>query len=118
MPIGVFSERSGLSAKRLRSYAAAGVLVPAAVDSSSGYRYYSPAQLREAKLIDALRTAGIPLADIATLLHHPSVGRHRAIWDRAGATADLEGMGTTICAAGLTGDGRLAIVNVGDSRAY
>ena len=43
---------------------------------------------------------------------------NRAIWDRAGASAELEGMGTTICAAGLTGDGSLAVVNVGDSRAY
>src|SRR5207245_2249775 len=43
---------------------------------------------------------------------------NRAIWDRAGASPALEGMGTTICAAGLTGDGTLAVVNVGDSRAY
>jgi protein phosphatase len=43
---------------------------------------------------------------------------NRAIWDQAGATSELEGMGTTICAAGLTGDGSLAVVHVGDSRAY
>ena len=43
---------------------------------------------------------------------------NRAIWDRANATVELEGMGTTICAVGLTGDGALAVVNVGDSRAY
>ena len=235
MPIGEFSERSGLSPKRLRSYAADGLLVPEAVDSGSGYRYYSPGQLREAKLIDALREAGIPLADIAVLLRDPSceqldvwasrleieaVHRHealdvarrlmsieiasfapvederlgkesmmkletvsrtdigrvrdsnqdavvsrddlamvadgmggppggevasavavslvqaaftgasldelqaavraanRAIWDRASASTDLDGMGTTICAAGLIEDGSLVVVNVGDSRAY
>lgn len=235
MPIGEFSERSGLSPKRLRSYAAGGLLVPAAVDSASGYRYYSPSQLRDAKLIDTLREAGMPLADIAAFLRDPSCGEldawarrvesdaaqrqkaldlarrllsieavsfspvdnersgkesvmklrtvsrtdigrvrdtnedaavssdhlaavadgmgghpggevasavavalveaaftgrsldelqaavraaNRAIWDRAGASAELEGMGTTICAAGLTPDGRLAVVNVGDSRAY
>ena len=234
MPIGEFSERSGLSPKRLRSYAAGGLLVPAAVDSASSYRYYSPGQVREAKLIDTLREASMPLADIAALLRDPScdqldawarrveidaehrqkaldlarrllsieaasftpvdnersgkesmmrlrtvshtdIGRvrdnnedavvssdhlaavadgmgghpggevasavavalvqaaftgrsldelqaavraaNRAIWDRAGASAELEGMGTTICAAGLTGDGRLVVVNVGDSRA-
>jgi serine/threonine protein phosphatase PrpC len=234
MPIGEFSERSGLSPKRLRSYAAGGLLVPAAVDSASGYRYYSPGQLREAKLIDTLREAGMPLADIAALLRDPScdqldawarrveidaehrqkaldvarrllsigaaslvpgdtqrsgeeskmrlrtgshtdIGRvrdnnedsvvsgdhlaavadgmgghpggevasavavalvqaaftgrsldelraavraaNRAIWDRAGAGAELEGMGTTVCAAGLTKDGSLVVVNVGDSRA-
>ncbi len=72
MPIGEFSERCGLSPKRLRSYAAHGLLIPAAVDSQSGYRYYSPGQLREAQLIDALREAGMPLADIASLLTDPS----------------------------------------------
>lgn len=72
MPIGEFSERSGLSPKRLRSYAAGGLLVPAAVDSVSGYRFYSPGQLREAKLIDTLREAGMPLADIAALLRDRS----------------------------------------------
>lgn len=234
MPIGEFSERSGLSPKRLRSYSAGGLLVPAAVDSASGYRYYSSGQLRDAELIDALREAGMPLADIGALIRDPSreqldawarrmemdathrqksldrarrllsieatsstavdnvragkkstmrlrtvsrtdIGRvrdnnedtvvssdrlaavadgmggppggevassvatalveaaftgrsldelqaavrsaNRAIWDRAGASGELEGMGTTICAAGLTDDGNLVVVNVGDSRA-
>ena len=72
MPIGEFSERCGLSAKRLRSYAACGLLLPAAVDSQSGYRYYSPGQVHEAQLIDALREAGMRLADIASLLVDPS----------------------------------------------
>jgi serine/threonine protein phosphatase PrpC len=233
--IGEFAELTGLSPKRLRNYASAGLLVPAAVDSSSGYRYYAPGQARDARLIDALREAGIALVDIASLLRDPSVatldawaaqvhvdaaqrrdalesarrlltfdaateqvqqtgqagaagmttlravgrsdvgqardsnedaivtsghlaivadgmGGHpggevaagaavsivqasytgqsiqeleagvraanRAIWDRAAAHTELQGMGTTICAVGLTGDGQLAVVNVGDSRAY
>ena len=41
-----------------------------------------------------------------------------AIRDRANAKAALDGMGTTICAAGLLTDGHIALVNVGDSRAY
>ena len=41
-----------------------------------------------------------------------------AIRDRAVAQPGLEGMGTTICAVGLLTNGRLALVNVGDSRAY
>jgi serine/threonine protein phosphatase PrpC len=232
IPIGEFSARSGLSPKRLRSYAAGGLLVPAAVDSSSGYRFYALGQLRVAELIDALRGAGMPLADIRALLRRPSavdldawakhlesdvaqrhsaldlarrlltpeasrdtchparteptmkldaagrtdIGRvreanddavlttpalvgvadgmggapggalaaglavalvqaaftgrsadelaaavraaNRAIWERARASAELEGMGTTICAAGLLEDGGLAVVNVGDSRLY
>ena len=235
MAIGEFSERSGLSAKRLRTYAAEGLLAPAAVDPGSGYRYYSPGQLADARVIDALRQAGVPLADIRAFIRLPSVERldawarklhsdanHRqgalalarqllieskepsfppttpdckegfmttlrtagrtdigqlrennedvivssdrlalvadgmgghpggeiaakvvagvipavftgqsedeleaavraanwAIRDRAAGQSGLEGMGTTICAAGLLVSGQLALVNVGDSRAY
>ena len=235
MAIGEFSDRSGLSAKRLRTYAAEGLLAPAAVDPGSGYRYYSPGQLADAKVIDALRQAGVPLADIRAFMRLPSEARldawarqlhsdasHRqgalalarhlltasedpsfptanpdfkerfmttlrtagrtdigqlrennedaivsndrlalvadgmgghpggeiaanvaagvipavftgrsedeleaavraanwAIRDRAISQSGLEGMGTTICAAGLLTNGQLAVVNVGDSRAY
>ncbi len=41
-----------------------------------------------------------------------------AIRERAGAQPGLEGMGTTVCAAGLLTTGHVALVNVGDSRAY
>jgi protein phosphatase len=41
-----------------------------------------------------------------------------AVFERAAADERLEGMGTTLCAVGLTADGQLAVVNVGDSRAY
>jgi protein phosphatase len=43
---------------------------------------------------------------------------NRAIWERASENAELEGMGSTICAIGLTDDGLLGVVHVGDSRAY
>ncbi len=235
MAIGEFSERSGLSANRLRTYAAEGLLAPAAVDPTSGYRYYSPGQLADARVIDALRQADVPLADIRAFMRQPSQQRldawdrqlqtsakHRqnaltlarrlfaasrdprfpivnpdpteelmitlrtagrtdigqlrennedaivsndrlalvadgmgghpggeiaanaaagvipavftgrsvdeldaalraanwAIRDRALAQPGLEGMGTTICVVGLLADGHLALVNVGDSRAY
>src|ERR1700733_13379312 len=72
MAIGEFSERSGLSAKRLRTYASEGLLTPAAVDSGSGYRYYSRGQLPEALLIEALRQASLPPADIRAFLRQPS----------------------------------------------
>src|SRR5207249_681932 len=48
---------------------------------ASGYRYYSPGQLREAKLIDTLREAGMPLVDIAALLRNPSCDQLDA-WTR------------------------------------
>jgi protein phosphatase len=235
MAIGEFSERSGLSARRLRTYAAEGLLAPAAVDPISGYRYYSPGQLADAQVIDALRKADVPLGDIRAFMRQPTRERldawerqlhtnadHRqralalarhlfvasldpripivhsdseeefmitlrtagrsdigylrennedaivtsdrlalvadgmgghpggeiaataaagvipavftgrstdeleaalraanwAIRDRAFAQPGLEGMGTTVCVAGLLADGRLGLVNVGDSRAY
>src|SRR4051794_22329352 len=41
-----------------------------------------------------------------------------AVWERGSSTAEIEGMATTICAAGLVEDGVLAVVHVGDTRAY
>ncbi len=72
LSIGEFSRRSGLSVKRLRTYAAEGLLVPAAVDPDSGYRYYAVDQVPEARMIDILRQAGIPLAEIHVFLRQPS----------------------------------------------
>jgi len=228
MSIGDFSALSGLSPKQLRSYAASGLLPPAAVDPYTAYRYYSPGQLQDARLIDALREAGIPLAEISVLLgdRDPSrlagwadrvrddaerrhealdqalallgrtdrlpsgrnpvpyldcagrtdiglvrennedaivtgrrlvavadgLGGHAggelasrlatelvaatftggsldelttavraanfAVWERGSGTAETEGMGTTMVAAGLVDGGSLAVVHAGDSRAY
>jgi PPM family protein phosphatase len=235
MSIGEFSERSGLSPKRLRTYAASGLLTPAAVDPASGYRYYETAQVDDARLIDVLRRTGLPLSEIGSLLRHPSLERfdslatsietemgarrraldtarrtfavgvesiqhpaepdigdrrmatlqtahrtetgpvrennedsvvtsdrlivvadgmggppggevasaiavaltdaafegtsqqeleagaraaNRAICDRAASDSHLRGMGSTLCALGLLDDGRVAVVNVGDTRAY
>jgi len=73
MSIGDFSARCGLSAKMLRSYAAVGLLVPAAVDGSSGYRYYSARQLHQARVIALLRRAGIAIDDIASFFDAPDV---------------------------------------------
>jgi protein phosphatase len=81
MLIGEFSDRSGLSAKRLRTYAAEGLLAPAAVDPGSGYRYYSPGQLADARVIDALRRAGVPLADIRAFRRRPS-REQLDVWSR------------------------------------
>lgn len=72
MPIGEFSQRSGLSARRLRNYAAVGLLVPAAIDPASGYRFYAAGQIQAAQLIDALRNAGVPLTEVAAVLRQPS----------------------------------------------
>ncbi len=76
--IGEMARDGGLSASALRFYDRAGVLVPAWVDPVSGYRWYEPQQLEEARLLARLRRAGMPLPDIRLVL---------AGW--AGADTDL-----------------------------
>lgn len=69
MPIGQFSKCCRLSIKALRHYDELGLLKPAMVDSSTGYRYYARHQARDAVLIGMLRELDVPLASICTLLH-------------------------------------------------
>jgi DNA-binding transcriptional MerR regulator len=66
--IGRFSELTGLTVKALRLYDRLGVLYPAVVDFSSGYRYYSPGQVPVAKRIHLLRMLDMPLEEIRALL--------------------------------------------------
>jgi DNA-binding transcriptional MerR regulator len=68
MGIGEFARRSRLSAKALRLYDELGLLPPARVDEDSGYRLYEPGQLKQARLIAALRQLQMPLADIKAIL--------------------------------------------------
>lgn len=57
IPIGRFSKMTPLSVKALRLYDEMLLLVPAHVDSSTGYRYYTPSQVRRAVIIGALHTS-------------------------------------------------------------
>jgi DNA-binding transcriptional MerR regulator len=66
--IGEFARRSRLSLKALRLYDERGVLVPSRVDQASGYRYYDPAQLEEARVVVMMRELQLPLAAIKELL--------------------------------------------------
>ncbi|MBW8797345.1 MAG: MerR family transcriptional regulator [Streptomyces sp.] len=66
--IGEMARDSGLGVSALRFYDRSGVLVPAWVDPVSGYRWYEPGQLEEARLLARLRRAGMPLADIRLVL--------------------------------------------------
>src|SRR5438128_997048 len=51
LSIGVFARRSRLSMKALRHYDRLGLLTPAEVDQSSGYRRYRESQLATARLV-------------------------------------------------------------------
>jgi DNA-binding transcriptional MerR regulator len=66
--VGGFARLAGVSAKVLRAYDAAALFMPAWVDPTSGYRYYSPAQLPSLRRIQALRDVGLSRAEIGELV--------------------------------------------------
>ena len=68
MPIGRFSRLTGVGIKALRHYDEVGLLVPAAVDDETGYRFYSPEQVETAEAIRALRRLEMPLEEIGLAL--------------------------------------------------
>lgn len=68
MPIGRFSKSCRLSIKALRHYDQLGLLRPAHVDETTGYRYYDASQARMAVMIAMLRSLDVPLSVIQRLL--------------------------------------------------
>jgi DNA-binding transcriptional MerR regulator/effector-binding domain-containing protein len=69
--IGEFSRMTHLSVKALRHYHDVGLLEPADVDNSSGYRLYSAAQVPTAQLIRRFRDLEMPLDDVRSVLAAP-----------------------------------------------
>jgi len=80
VPIGRFARLAGLTIPQLRHYDRRGILVPAARDRRSGYRYYSEAQAAAARVIALLRSIDVPLADIQELLAAPEPERVRRVF--------------------------------------
>lgn len=66
--IGDFSKICCVSMKALRHWDELGLLKPTHVDRESGYRYYTIEQVYEVNRILALKTMGLSLAEIRTLL--------------------------------------------------
>ncbi len=88
MTIGAFSKACRLSPKALRLYDELELLRPARVDSETGYRYYAPEQLEQARLVAWLRRLGMPLAEIREVraLGPADAAREiRAFWSRVEA---------------------------------
>lgn len=77
--IGVFAMASGLSINALRHYDELGLLQPAVVDSATGYRRYRPEQIRQARLIGALRRVDLPLDAVRAALDDPDGGSLRTV---------------------------------------
>ena len=76
LTIGEFARETGLTAKALRLYDDLGLLAPADVDDRTGYRRYTRDQVDRARLVARLRSAGVPLRRIATIVELD--GRHAA----------------------------------------
>jgi DNA-binding transcriptional MerR regulator len=94
--IGAFAVLSGLSVNALRHYDEIGLLKPAHVDKDTGYRRYRPAQVRQARIIWALRHVDLPVESVREAISAPQDGpafraillRHReALTARASALA-------------------------------
>lgn len=66
--IGEFSRLGSVTIDTLRHYDALGLLKPAKVDPSTGYRYYSAKQLQPLNQILALKEVGFSLEEITRIL--------------------------------------------------
>ncbi len=66
--IGEFSRIARVSARLLRYYDELGLLRPGVVDASSGYRYYTTAQLQRLNRILVLRDLGLSLEQIGGVI--------------------------------------------------
>jgi protein phosphatase len=68
------------------------------------------------EFVQVTGTAGVvPSADH---LVQAAQAANRAVWEQAEANPPMRGMGTTLVALALVDSGRLAIINIGDSRLY
>ena len=91
LTIGEFSRMTHLSVKALRHYDDVGLLSPAEVDRSSGYRRYATGQVPTAQVIRRFRDLDMPLEEIRYVLNAPDV----AVRDQA-IVAHLQRMQETL----------------------
>jgi DNA-binding transcriptional MerR regulator/effector-binding domain-containing protein len=68
LTIGEFSRLTHVSVKALRHYHDVGLLEPADVDSSTGYRFYATAQIPTAQVIRRFRELDMPLDQVKAVL--------------------------------------------------
>lgn len=68
LTIGSFARAVGLTPSALRHYDDCGLLTPAATDPATGYRYYTPDLVRRARMVAAMRDAGVPIDTMRVVL--------------------------------------------------
>jgi DNA-binding transcriptional MerR regulator len=80
LAIGDFSRATHISVKMLRHYREIGLLEPADLDASTGYRRYALDQIVAAQVIRRFRDLDMPLDDIHAVLQAPDLEtRNRVI---------------------------------------
>ena len=79
LTIGEFSRASYLTIKTLRHYHVVGLLEPARVDRSSGYRYYRADQIATAQTIRRLRELEMPVEQVKSVLHAADTRERNAL---------------------------------------
>ncbi len=72
--IGEFSRMTKLTVKTLRYYDEASILIPSGRGDENGYRFYSDADYKKAKLILLLRRFGFSIGEIRDVLEHCETG--------------------------------------------
>lgn len=89
--IGEFARVGSVSVSSLRHYHERGLLVPAAVDPDTGYRWYSAAQLTRLSRIVALKELGFTLDQVEKVIAQVTVSELRGMLmlRRAQIEADL-----------------------------
>lgn len=108
LTIGAFARAAQLSPKALRHYDELGLLRPASVDGESGYRYYDPGQLEQARLIAWLRRAGMPLARVRRVCGLPAAAAAQEVsdyWQQVQAETAARGRLATFLVDYLNGSG-------------
>ncbi|MGH3200404.1 MAG: MerR family transcriptional regulator, partial [Streptosporangiaceae bacterium] len=71
LTVGDFSRITHLSVKTLRHYHEVGLLEPATVNPSTGYRYYTGEQIPTAQVIRRLRDLEMPVGEVKGVLDAP-----------------------------------------------
>lgn len=103
--IGTLAQMTGVSDRTLRHYDRIGLLTPAAVDRSTGYRWYGVTELTRLERIRGLQRLGLSLRQIADLLDAPDAQLRQALTETVAALRrDL----ATISAAVAAAEDRLA----------
>ena len=82
LSIGQLSGISQISVKTLRYYDEEGILKPAHVDELSRYRYYTAAQVEQARLLQNLRFAQVPLEDLREFMRAPTREHQARLFDQ------------------------------------